>query len=222
MYSNECSDARLFKKNYLLEQRERGSTSPAIAVTYLPALTRNMMHRGFLMESTNDLKSLKPSRRPAVGAKASSPMTSRSYLSTQVSTLDSLRLHTEMLNPFSATFSARFCPITPRPYRPMSVSPPADLLAMLLLLLCRCRRRRRRLLALCAATSSVLVSDVSELSQMTQIGPTYRTYTEYLRTKRTRTYVITTTHHDGHNVTMSQTKNLNNLPMCGPGGALVV
>ena len=87
---------------------------------YLPALTKNIMQRGFLRESTNFLKSLKPSSLPASAARASSPKISFSYRATQVSTLASDLLATLMLNPFSHTLRAKFCPITPNPYNPMS------------------------------------------------------------------------------------------------------
>jgi hypothetical protein len=78
------------------------------------------MQRGFLMESTNERRSLKPWSVPALAAAASSPMISCWYLSTQVSTFASDLLATEILKPFSATFKARFCPMTPKPYSPIS------------------------------------------------------------------------------------------------------
>mmetsp|Transcript_36276 Transcript_36276/g.89366 ORF Transcript_36276/g.89366 Transcript_36276/m.89366 type:complete len:272 (-) Transcript_36276:110-925(-) len=86
--------------------------SPAmVSSTGEPALTRMITQRGFCRLATNSPMSLYPvslSPRPSLTAR-----------DTQLSVLSPERLNTEMGKPFSATLSARFCPMTASPHSPM-------------------------------------------------------------------------------------------------------
>mmetsp|Transcript_8229 Transcript_8229/g.30522 ORF Transcript_8229/g.30522 Transcript_8229/m.30522 type:complete len:299 (+) Transcript_8229:931-1827(+) len=111
-----------FPPSMMQSPGSRNWHNPAIvASTGAPALTKMITHRGFANDATKSFISWYPrnfSPKPSFPARATA---------TSVLSLD--RLYTEIAKPFSAMFSARFCPITANPHKPMRdfspSSPPA-------------------------------------------------------------------------------------------------